>query len=202
VFVRRHWKGTELPHHAQIISHRTVFDGFAVPEAHEKHVGLLKGTTGWRNEATSSKPLRSWGVQAGEELSTKPPRRSSNVCQFECPNYVKASMMWPRRDALEKTKMGATHGHSTCDGVPFGHQLLNREVQIGEGRAQHRDDLPRRVGAPIVHVRWHLVIEEVRGDQLVYESKIALVEDLLKGTAIECLVLFLGFAASRNKKSE
>ena len=84
----------ELPHHTQIISHRPVFDGFAVPEAHEMHVGLLKGTTG-------------------------------------------------RRYPLKRTQMGTPHGHMASDSVTFGHQVLNREMQIGEGRAQHPDDLPR-----------------------------------------------------------
>src|SRR5215467_4250909 len=63
-------------------------------------------------------------------------------------------------------------------------------MQIRKGRTQHRDELPRRVGAPIIHARWHLVIEEVWRDQFVYESKVALVEHLLKGTAILRLVFF------------
>src|SRR5215471_11442012 len=95
-----------------------------------------------------------------------------------------------RGDALERTEMSTTHGHSACNGVPFGHQVLDREMQIGKGCPQHPNDLPRRVGATIVHARWHLVIEEVWRDQLVYESKVALVEHLLKGTAILCLVYF------------
>ncbi len=32
----------KLLHQAQIISHRPMFDGFAVPEASEMHLGLLK----------------------------------------------------------------------------------------------------------------------------------------------------------------
>ena len=32
----------KLPHHAQVISHRPVFDAFAFPKAYEMHLFLLK----------------------------------------------------------------------------------------------------------------------------------------------------------------
>src|SRR5215469_11721311 len=118
-----------------------MFDGPAVPKAHEMHVGLLKGTTG-------------------------------------------------RRDALERTEVSTTHRYTACNGVPFGHQVLDREMQIGKGCPQHPDDLPRRVGASIVHTGGNLVIEKVRRDQVVYDGEVTLVEDLLKGTTILCLVFF------------
>ena len=118
-----------------------MFDGFAVSEAHEMHVVLLKGST--------------------------------------CGSY-----------ALERTEMGSPHGHSASDGVCFGHQFLNREVQVGKGCTQHPDYLPRRVGAAIVHAGGNLVIEKVRRDQVVYDGEVTLVEHLLKGTTILCLVFF------------
>src|SRR5262249_27558518 len=133
VFVLRHRNDTELLQHAQIVSHRTMFDGFSVPEAHERHMGLLKGTTG-------------------------------------------------RSYPQKRTEMGTTHGHSACNRVPFGHQVLNCEVEIREGGAQHPDGLPSRFRASIIHAHCHLVIEEVRRDQVVYDGEVALVEHFLKGT--------------------
>jgi hypothetical protein len=132
---------TKLSHHAQIISYCPVFDGFAISEAHEMHVVLLKGSTGG--------------------------------------SY-----------ALERTQMGSAHGHSASDGVSFGHQFLNRKMQVGKGCPQHPGDLPRRVGATTVHAGGNVVIEKVWRDELVNQVEVALVEHLLKGTAILGLVCF------------
>jgi hypothetical protein len=92
-----------------------MFDGLALSEAHEMHVGLLKGSTGG--------------------------------------SY-----------ALERTEMGSPHGHSACDGIPFGHQFLDRKMQIGKGRTQHPGYLSRRVGATIVYAGGNVVIEKVWRD--------------------------------------
>jgi hypothetical protein len=40
ILVCRNRNDAKLLHHAQIIPHRSMLDSFAVPEAHEMHLGL------------------------------------------------------------------------------------------------------------------------------------------------------------------
>ncbi len=63
--VYRRRNNAKLLHHAQIISHHPLFDGFAISETNEMHVGLLKGTTGGRNCPT----FRGAGIARKEQLS-------------------------------------------------------------------------------------------------------------------------------------
>jgi len=83
-----------------------------------------------------------------------------------------------RRYAHQGSVMGAVHGQAARDGVPFSDQFFDREVQVREGRAQHGDQLPYRLGTAISS-RMRLVIDTVRGDQLVSDSEIPPVQPLL-----------------------
>src|SRR5258708_3757171 len=71
-----------------------------------------------------------------------------------------------RSDPYEKAEMGPAQHHTTNNGVPHGYQLLDGEVQIGKGGAQHRDHLARWLGTAIIHAGRHLMIDAVGGDQL------------------------------------
>src|SRR6266567_5097998 len=86
--------------------------------------------------------------------------------------------------------MGPAHRHTTHDSVTLGYQLLDREVQVGKGAAQHRDYLACRLGTTIIHARRNLVIDAIGCNQLVCDGEVALVEHLLVGPAKLCLVCF------------
>src|SRR5713226_803409 len=63
-----------------------------------------------------------------------------------------------RSDPHKGALMGPAHGHTTHDCIPLGHQLLDREVQVGKGGPQHHDHPTHRFGTTIIHARWNLVI--------------------------------------------
>jgi hypothetical protein len=65
--------------------------------------------------------------------------------------------------------MGAVHRQAARDGVALGDQVLYRKVQVGEGRAQHGDQLPKRLRTA-VSPGMRLAIQEFGVDQLVRDS--------------------------------
>src|SRR5260370_3039673 len=81
-----------------------------------------------------------------------------------------------RSDPHKGALMGPAHGHTTHDCIPLGHQLLDREVQVGKSGPQHQDHLTHRFGTTIIHARWNLVIDAVGCDQLVYGGQVAVGE--------------------------
>jgi hypothetical protein len=54
-----------------------------------------------------------------------------------------------RGHAHQGPLVGATHAQTARDGVSLGDQVLDREVQVREGRAQHGDQGSYRLGAAI-----------------------------------------------------
>src|SRR5262249_44366637 len=69
-----------------------------------------------------------------------------------------------RLNSHKGAAMSPAHRHTAHNRVPLGHQLLDREVQVGKGGAQHRDYLACRLGATIVHAWRNFVIDAVGRD--------------------------------------
>src|SRR5215218_2536098 len=76
-----------------------------------------------------------------------------------------------RRHAHQWPFMGAAHRQAPSDDVSLGDQLLDGEVQIREGRAQHGGQYSHRLGAAISSRR-SLVVYEVGGDELAGDGEI------------------------------
>jgi hypothetical protein len=76
-----------------------------------------------------------------------------------------------RRRAHQGPFVGTAHGRASCDGVPFCDQLLDLEVQVGEGRAQHGDQPSHRLRAAVPSGR-SFVVYEVGSDELVCDGEV------------------------------
>jgi hypothetical protein len=90
-------------------------------------------------------------------------------------------------DAKQFPLVGAPHGPAGCDLVPFTQLLLKRHLQVRESREKHRDELFDALGT--AHFLARSVPNILRGDELVDEGQISLVEALLPTATHESLLL-------------
>src|SRR5439155_25391627 len=71
------------------------------------------------------------------------------------------------------------------DGIPLGADVLDRELEVGQGGAEHPEDLPVALAAG--GGRGEGVVDVAGGDELVHHRRAVLVEDLLDEPAVQRL---------------
>src|SRR5215207_340251 len=82
----------------------------------------------------------------------------------------------PRRGRAHKRPfVGAAHRQAARDDVPFCYQLLDLEVQVREGRAQHIGQPSHRLRATVPPGR-SFVVYELGGDELVCNGEVPCVQ--------------------------
>ena len=87
--------------------------------------------------------------------------------------------------------MRAHCGRAGRDLVPFRDLIVNGEVELGEGRADRRDELFEFVQAGRL-ARRRIVVHIVGGDHLVCDSEVPRIEEFLKEPPVDGLVRFGG----------
>src|SRR5215217_5125474 len=94
-----------------------------------------------------------------------------------------------RERAHKRPFVSAAHRQAACNCVPFSDQLLDLEVQVREGRAQHIGQASHRLRATVPSWRG-LVVYELGGNELVRDVEVPPVQQLLVGAPKQGLVLF------------